>query len=51
MANISNPMGILVLDLISKDKNNIYESFFSDPPSCLVIYRLLPEIYKILMFW
>jgi hypothetical protein len=49
MANISNPMGILVLDLISKDKNNIYESFFSDPPSCLVIYRLLPEIYKILI--
>ena len=45
MASINNPIAISLLTDISKDKG-VSELFFSDPPSCLVIFRLLPEISK-----
>ena len=45
MASITNPMAILILRKICKEKE-VLESFFKDPPSCLIIYRLLPEISK-----
>jgi len=45
MASITNPMAIIILRKICKEKE-VLESFFKDPPSCLIIYRLLPEISK-----
>ena len=43
MASINNPMAILLLEEIKKENP---ELFFSEPHSCLLIYRLLPEISK-----
>ena len=45
VANITNNVAIFLLNQISEEKS-IAESFFSDPFSCLVIFRLLPEISK-----
>ena len=51
MSKLTNPMAILVLSKICDEKidKKVLESFFSDPPSCLIIYRLLPEISKNLL--
>ena len=50
MASITNPMAILLLRKISNcNEKDVIESFFKDPPSCLMIYRLLPEISKNLL--
>ena len=45
VATITNSVAIFLLNQISEEKS-IAESFFSDPYSCLVIFRLLPEISK-----
>ena len=45
VATITNNVAIFLLNQISEEKS-IAESFFSDPYSCLVIFRLLPEISK-----
>ena len=45
MAKIMNTVAIFLLGQISTGKK-IAESFFSEPYSCLGIYRLLPEISK-----
>ena len=45
MANITNTVAIFLLGQISTGKD-VAESFFSEPYSCLGIYRLLPEISK-----
>ena len=47
MSSLSNPISYLLLGLISKKAN--IETFFSDPPSCLIIFRLVPEISKTLL--
>ena len=51
MSKLTNPMAILVLSKICDEEidKKVLESFFSDPPSCLIIYRLLPEISKNLL--
>ena len=48
MASITNPMAILILEKICKEKE-VLESFFKEAPLCLIIYRLLPEISKNLL--
>ena len=45
VATITNNVAIFLLNQISEEKS-IAESFFADPYSCLVIFRLLPEISK-----
>ena len=42
MAKIDNPLVVT----ISKYLNYDLSQFFSDPPSCLIIFRILPEISK-----
>ena len=45
MAYISNAMAMFLLQEFQKDEEN----FLTDPPSCLMIFRLLPEISKNLL--
>ena len=47
MSSLSNSISYLLLRLII-NKGNI-EPFFSDPPSCLIIFRCVPEISKTLL--
>ncbi len=42
MAKIENPLVITILNSLVHDPSQL----FSDPPSCLMIYRILPEISK-----
>ena len=42
MSQIDNPVAITILRYLVHDPSE----FFNDPPSCLMIYRILPEISK-----
>lgn len=42
MSQIDNPVVVTILRYLVNDLS----PFFSDPPSCLMIYRILPEISK-----
>ena len=42
MATIENPVFITISRLLYNDLTQ----FFSDPPSCLIIFRILPEVSK-----
>ena len=42
MAQIDNPVVVAIIRYLVQDVSQ----FFSDPPSCLMIYRILPEISK-----
>lgn len=47
MSSLSNPVSMLLLSLISRKAK--IETFFSDSPSCLIMFRLVPEISKNLL--
>ena len=42
MAQIDNPVVVAIIRYLVQDVSQ----FFSDPPSCLMIYRILPEVSK-----
>ena len=42
MSKIDNPVVVTILGYLVQD----LRQFFSDPPSCLMIYRILPEVSK-----
>ena len=42
MSQIDNPVVVTILRYLVNDPSQ----FFSDPPSCLMIYRILPEVSK-----
>ena len=42
MEKIDNPVIITILKYLVQDNTQL----FKDPPSCLMIYRILPEISK-----